>query len=79
MGNLYPERTSPGRMLLSHFCRTAAQLQRNRINLYVAGGKFDQHKMVQKSLTMTETLAYGYSYTGYQRDLSREYQRDEVK
>ena len=34
--------------------------------------------MMQKTWKMTETLAFGYSYEGTQRELSNEYQLDKV-
>ena len=34
--------------------------------------------MMQKTLKMTETLAYGYSSESAQRELSNEYQHDRV-
>ena len=50
------------------------------LNPYADGGKFGQYKMIQKKMKkMTETLAYGYSSEGTQRELSKEYQHDRVK
>ena len=34
--------------------------------------------MMQKNMKMTETLAYGYSSESTQRELSNEYQHDQV-
>ena len=48
------------------------------INPYTAGGKIGQHKMVRKTLLMTETLTNGYSFERTQRELSNEHQHDRV-
>ena len=45
---------------------------------YAAGGLFCQYKMMQKTLKMTETMAYGYSSESAQQGLSNEYQHDRV-
>ena len=44
------------------------------LNPFAAGGQFCQHKMMQKSLKITETLTNGYSSESAQWELSDEYQ-----
>ena len=39
---------------------------------------FGQHKIMQKTCKMIETLAYGYSSDRSRRELSDEYQQDRV-
>ena len=63
------------RMIISEFAQGCGSQSVSRRNLswilipltrgfnpYAAGGSFGQHKMMQKTLKMTETLAHGYSY-----------------
>ena len=40
---------------------------------------FGQYKMMRKTWKMSETLANGYSSESTQRELSNEYQHDQVK
>ena len=54
-------------------------LQIPPINLYAADDYFGQYKMMQKTLKMTETLAYGHSSESTQWDPSNEYQHDRVQ
>ena len=49
------------------------------INPYAAGGVFSQYKMMQKNWKMVETLANGYSSESTRRELSNEYQHDQVQ
>ena len=48
------------------------------LNPFAAGGWYGQHKMMQKTWKITETLVNGYSYESTQCELSNEYKHDMV-
>ena len=55
---------------------TACPNYQNSLTLMLLVVNFCQHKMMQKTWKMTETLAYGYSAESGRRDWSNEYKHD---